>query len=296
MALSTHALNCAKPDVSCDHEGMRGKAWVGTSGWRYPPWRGVFYPPGLPQRRELEYLSSRLTSAEINGSFYSLQRPEFYRRWYAETPADFLFAVKGGRFITHLKRLREVETPLANFFASGVLELGPALGAVLWQLPERLTFDADVLDGFLGLLPRTTREAATLAGRHDDKVPEDRAVTTTERDRPVRHALEFRSPTFATQEAYDVLRRHDVATVYADTAGRWPKVDEDTASYRYVRLHGDQELYASGYTDRALDDWAARCSGWAASGQDVFVYFDNDMKGYAPHDAMRLIARLAAAS
>ena len=266
---------------------------VGISGWRYPGWRGDFYPRGLPQRRELEYAAARLTSVEINGSFYSLQRPESYRRWRSEVPADFEFAVKGGRFITHLKRLRDVETPLANFFASGVLELGPALGAVLWQLPERLTFDADVLDAFLGLLPRTTREAATLAGRHDDKVPEDRAVTTTERDRAVRHALEFRSPTFVEPEAGAVLRKHGVATVYADTAGRWPKVDDDTASYRYLRLHGDRELYASGYTDRALDAWAERCRRWTRAGQDVFCYFDNDMKGYAPHDAKRLIARLA---
>ena len=159
-----------------------------------------------------------------------------------------MFAVKGGRFITHLKRLRDVETPLANFFASGVLELGPALGPVLWQLPERLTFDADVLDGFLGLLPRTTREAATLAARHDDKVPEDRAVTTTERDGPVRHALEFRSPTFADEAAYELLRRHGVACVVADTAGRWPKVLEVTSDLVYVRLHGDRELYASGYS------------------------------------------------
>ncbi len=161
-----------------------------------------------------------------------------------------MFAVKGGRFVTHLKRLRDVETPLANFFASGVLELGPALGPVLWQLPERLTFDADVLDGFLDLLPRTTGEAAALAARHDEKVPEDRAVTTTERDRPLRHALEFRSPTFADEAAYALLRRHDVACVVADTAGRWPKVLEVTSDLVYVRLHGDRELYASGYSRR----------------------------------------------
>jgi len=272
---------------------VAGVVRVGISGWRYPAWRGDFYPKGLPQRRELEYAATQLTSIEINGSFYSLQRPSSYAAWRAETPDGFVFAVKGGRYVTHLKRLVDVDTALANFFASGVLALGPKLGPVLWQLPETLRFDAAGLDDFLGRLPHGTREMATLATHHDDKLAGDRALTTAEADLPVRHALEFRSPTFATQEAYDVLRRHDVATVYADTAGRWPKVDEDTASYRYVRLHGDQELYASGYTDRALDDWAARCSGWAASGQDVFVYFDNDMKGYAPHDAMRLIARLA---
>jgi uncharacterized protein YecE (DUF72 family) len=274
---------------------VAGRFYVGISGWRYRAWRGDFYPPGLAQRRELEYAASQLTSIEVNGSFYSLQRPSSYAAWRAEATgvrADFVFAVKGGRFVTHMKRLRDVDVALANFFASGVLALGPTLGPVLWQLPERLRFDAEVLDDFLGRLPRTTVEAAVLAGRHDDKVPDDRALTIAEADRPIRYALEFRSPTFAAAEAYAVLRRHGVATVYADTAGRWPKVDEDTASYRYVRLHGDRELYASGYSERALDEWADRCRRWSAAGQDVFVYFDNDIKGYAPHDARRLIGRL----
>jgi uncharacterized protein YecE (DUF72 family) len=273
-----------------------GTVRVGISGWRYPAWRGDFYPRGLPQRRELAHAASQLTSIEVNGSFYTLQRPSSYAAWRAEATAarpDFVFAVKGPRFVTHMKRLREVDVPLANFFASGVLALGPALGPVLWQLPENLRFDANVLDDFLGRLPRSTAEAARLAGRHDDKVPDERALTTAEDERPIRYALEFRSPTFADPEAYAVLRAHGVATVYADTAGRWPKVDEDTATYRYVRLHGDRELYASGYTDRSLDQWAARFRAWAAAGRDVFCFFDNDMKGYAPHDAMRLIDRLA---
>ncbi len=278
---------------------MVGVVRVGISGWRYPAWRGDFYPQGLPQRRELEYAASQLTSIEVNGSFYSLQRPSSYAAWRAQATtggAEFVFAVKGPRFVTHMKRMRDVDVPLANFFASGVLALGPLLGPILWQLPENLRFDAGVLDDFLGRLPQTTAEAAVLARRHDDKVPEDRALTRAEDDRPMRYALEFRSPTFATPEASGVLRAHGVATVYADTAGRWPKVDEDTASYRYVRLHGDRELYASGYTDRALDEWAARCRRWAEAGQDVFCYFDNDLKGYAPHDARRLIARLASSS
>jgi len=274
---------------------VAGRVLVGISGWRYPAWRGDFYPPGLPQRRELEYAASRLTSIEVNGSFYSLQRPSSYGAWRAEATRsrdDFVFAVKGGRFVTHMKRLRDVDTALANFFASGVLALGPTLGPVLWQLPENLRFDAPVLDDFLGRLPRSTGAAAALAAHHDDKVPDDRALTVAEDDRPIRYALEFRSPSFAVPEAYAVLRAHAVATVLADTAGRWPRVDEDTASFRYVRLHGDRELYASGYTDRALDEWAGRCRRWADAGQDVFCYFDNDMKGYAPHDAMALITRL----
>lgn len=265
---------------------------VGISGWRYAGWRGDFYPEGLAQRRELEYAASRLTSIEVNGSFYSLQRPSSYAAWRAATPDDFVFSVKGGRFITHLKRLVDVEVPLANFFASGVLALGPKLGPVLWQLPENLTFDADVLDRFFSLLPRTTGAAARLATRHDDKVKEGRILTTTEDDRPLRHALEFRSATFAVEPVYELMRRHDVGCVMADTAGRWPRVEQVTTDLMYARLHGDQELYASGYSEAALDEWATRCLAWKAMGCEVFVYFDNDIKGYAPHDAMRLIARL----
>jgi uncharacterized protein YecE (DUF72 family) len=272
---------------------MAGDVRIGISGWRYAGWRGDFYPAGLPQRLELEHAAQRLTSIEVNGSFYSLQRPSSYAAWRAATPDDFVFAVKGGRFITHLKRLREVETPLANFLASGVLALGPKLGPLLWQLPANLSFDAAVLDAFLALLPRTTGEAAALAERHDDKVAGDRAHTTTDADRPLRHALEFRSESFCSEEAFGLLRAHGVACVLADTAGRWPKADVDTAGFRYVRLHGDAELYTSGYSAEALDAWAARCRSWSEAGQDVFVYFDNDAKGFAPHDATGLIARLA---
>ncbi|MGZ4437046.1 MAG: DUF72 domain-containing protein [Nocardioidaceae bacterium] len=265
---------------------------VGISGWTYAGWRGDFYPTGLAHRRELAYAADRLGSIEVNGSFYSLQRPSSYAAWAEQTPDDFVFAVKGGRFITHLKRLVGVETALANFFASGLLALGPKLGPVLWQLPENLTFEAGKLDAFLALLPRTTSEAATLAARHDEKVPDDRALTRADAERPLRHALEFRSTTFATDAAYEILREHGVACVLADTAGRWPKVEQDTADFRYVRLHGDRELYASGYGARALDGWARRMLAWQRSGQDVFAYFDNDAKGHAPHDAEALIARL----
>lgn len=269
-----------------------GALRIGISGWRYAGWRGDFYPKGLPQRRELEYASAHLTSIEVNGSFYSLQRVSSYEAWRAAVPDDFVFSVKGGRFITHLKRLRDVEVALANFFASGVLALGDALGPVLWQLPANLAFDAEALDDFLGRLPRSTAEAAELAQGHDAKVPDDRALTATDADRPLRHALEFRSTTFAAPAAYELLRRHGVACVLADTAGRWPKVEEDTADFRYVRLHGDAELYTSGYSDEALDAWAEKCRAWSQAGQDVFVYFDNDAKGYAPHDARALLERV----
>ena len=264
---------------------------VGISGWRYPPWRGVFYPPGLPQRRELEYASRRVTSIEINGSFYSLQRPEGYQLWRRETPEDFLFAVKGGRFITHMKKLRGVETALANFLASGVLALGDKLGPMLWQLPPNLGYDASRMDDFLAMLPRTTTEAARIAALHDDKV-EGRAWLTADVDRPLRHAVEVRHATFETDDFLALLARHDVAVVTADTAGKWPLLLEPTTDLAYVRLHGAEELYVSGYDDAALDVWAQRVRDWQAQGCDVVVYFDNDAKVHAPFDARRLLDRL----
>jgi uncharacterized protein YecE (DUF72 family) len=266
---------------------------VGISGWTYPAWRGDFYPKGLRQRDELAYAAQRLTSIEINGSFYSLQRPTSYSHWHDQTPADFVFAVKGGRFITHLKKLAGVETALANFFASGVLALGAKTGPFLWQLPPTLGYDEARLAAFFELLPRTAGAAAELARDHDDKVPEDRALTTTDDpDRRLRHALEVRHPSFTRQQTAALLDRHDVALVLADTAGRWPKLDAVTSDHVYVRLHGDVELYASGYTEAALDRWAARCRSWADDDLDVFVYFDNDAKGFAPHDATALIERV----
>jgi len=239
---------------------------VGISGWTYKGWRGDFYPKGLPQREELAYAASRLTSIEINGSFYALQKPTSYQKWRDQTPDDFVFAVKGSRFITHMKRLMDAEEPLARFFGSGVYELGPKLGPVLWQLPENLEYDEDRLASFFQLLPRQTPDG-----------------------RPMRHALEFRSRTFAHPATYALLREHRVACVLADTAGRWPKVDEDTADFHYVRLHGDAELYTSGYGDPSLRSWASLIRSW---GKDTYVYFDNDAKGYAPHDAERLLELL----
>ncbi len=266
---------------------------IGISGWRYAGWRGSFYPPGLAQRRELAYAGERFSSIEINGSFYSLQRPSSYATWRAETPDDFLFAVKGGRFITHMKKLAGVETALANFFASGLLALGPKMGPLLWQLPPMLRFDAERLAAFFALLPRTTTTAASLAAQHDEKVPVDRALTTTEGERPLRHALEVRHDSFVTPQAVEILRKHDVALVVADTAGKWPLAEEFTSDFMYVRLHGSDELYVSGYTDEALDRWAERIRGWLGRGLDTYVYFDNDAKVHAPYDAMSLIQRLS---
>lgn len=266
-----------------------GEVRVGISGWRYAPWRGVFYPPGLPQRRELEYAASLLDTVEINGSFYSLQRPEHYARWAAQTPDDFLFTVKGGRYVTHMLKLREPAQALANFFASGVLALGPKLGPVLWQLPPQLGFHPDRLVAFFDLLPRTTTAAAALAAGHDERL-EGRALTVADADRPLRHTLEVRHASFATRAFTAMAAEHGIGVVVADTAGRWPLFLEVTSDVVHVRLHGDTELYVSGYDDAALALWAERIQGWRERA-DVYVYFDNDVKVHAPVDAQRL-ARL----
>ncbi|WP_456697110.1 DUF72 domain-containing protein [Aeromicrobium sp. P5_D10] len=270
---------------------MTGVIRIGISGWLYPPWRGEFYPRGLRHADELAYAADRMTSIEINGSFYSLQRPESYASWRDRTPEDFVFALKGGRFITHMKRLADVEKPLANFFASGPLALGRKLGPVLWQLPPTFGFDADRLRDFFDLLPRTTTAAVELATEHDDRV-EGRTWLETDRDRPIRHALEVRHDSFVTPRFLDLLREHDIAVVVADTAGKWPLLKETTSDLAYVRLHGDTELYASGYGDEALDRWADLVRKWSDQGTDVYVYFDNDMKVRAPFDAMALMARV----
>lgn len=263
---------------------------VGISGWTYEPWRGVFFPAGLAHRRELEYASRRMSSIEINGTFYSLQRPESYARWSAETPDDFVFSVKGPRYITHIRRLLEPRTPLANFFASGPLALGRKLGPILWQLPPSFRFEPRRLDAFLRLLPRSTEAAARLAREHDPWL-DGRAWTRAAGDMPLRHALEVRHESFRNPEFFEILRRREVALVTADAAGKWPFFVEQTAGFAYARLHGDEALYSSGYTPAALRAWAARLRSWARGGRDAFAYFDNDVKGRAPFDAMSL-ARL----
>jgi uncharacterized protein YecE (DUF72 family) len=259
---------------------------IGTSGWVYPPWRGVFYPKGLAQRRELEYISRQVNSVEINGSFYSLQRPSSYLTWSEQTPDDFVFTVKGGRFVTHMKRLKDIEVPLANFFASGVLALRHKLGPILWQLPGNFPFDADLLAAFFEQLPRTTTAAANLAKKHDERL-DGRDWTKPGRRGPLLHAIEVRNSSFNTKEFVDLAREHNIALVVADTAGKFPYFEEDTADFMYVRLHGDTEIYASGYTAAALAKWANKIEAWHRD-HDVYVYFDNDMKVKAPGDAIAL--------
>ena len=284
---------------------------IGISGWRYPPWRGVFYPEKLAQREELHYASRCFDSIELNGSFYSLQAPASYQQWYEATPEDFVFAVKGPRFITHMRRLREVEKPLANFFASGLLRLRGKLGPLLWQLPPTMRYDRGLLQDFLARLPRDTGQALDLARRRDRALMRGRSALAIDRRRSLRHAIEVRHESFRDPSFVALLRRHGVALVIADTAGRWPLIEDVTAGFMYLRLHGDAELYVSGYGDEALDLWAARVRAWSLGGQpadaqtvstrapparrsrDVYCYFDNDAKVRAPFDAQALAARLS---
>ena len=266
---------------------------IGISGWTYPRWRGTFYPRGVPQRQELRYAAERMNSVEINGSFYSLQRRSSFEAWAASVPEDFVFAVKGGRFITHMKKLSGIETPLANFLASGVLALDQKLGPILWQLPPNLGFNADRMDAFFAQLPRSAGSAAEIAAHHDQRVPDDRALTKAVHPRyRLRHAIEPRHESFRTPEFYRLLRRYEMALVISDNPGKWPIFSEITTDLMYLRLHGHDQLYVSGYSDHELDDWAAKIRSWTERGCDVYVYFDNDAKVHAPFDAMSLMERL----
>jgi len=285
-----------------------GDIRIGISGWRYSPWRGVFYPKDLPQKRELAFASGRFRSIEINGTFYSLQRPESFAAWVAETPDDFVFAVKGPRYITHMLRLREVEEPLANFFASGVLRLGPKLGPILWQFPPNFRFEPDRLETFFKLLPRDTTGMARAARRHGPRM-KGRSWLKVESRRPVRHAMEIRHESFVDPAFIRLLRRYRVALVCADTVA-WPRLMDLTSDFIYCRLHGSEELYASGYTPRDLGTWARRVAAWATGeeprdakrvidrpaprrrSRDVYVYFDNDRKVHAPFDADSLTQKV----
>lgn len=279
---------------------------IGISGWTYAPWRGAFYPGGLRQAEELRFASSAFSTIEINGTFYRLQSPASFAAWAETVPEDFVFSVKGSRYITHVRRLREPTQLLANFLASGVLALGRHLGPFLWQLPPNFQFDPPRLAEFLAALPQDTDQAASLARKHDSRLPA-RAVLKSPHPGALRHAMEIRHESFRTPEFIALLRSHGVALVCADTP-EWPRLGDATADFIYARLHGAASLYASGYDEAALHAWAARIKIWASGGtpddldqagphaarhrRDVFVYFDNDLKIRAPRDAARLRALL----
>ncbi|HKS15525.1 MAG TPA: DUF72 domain-containing protein [Pseudomonas sp.] len=282
---------------------------IGISGWRYGPWRKDFYPKGLPQTDELAFASRAVNSIEINGSFYSLQTPERYIAWRDDTPEDFVFSVKGPRFITHMRRLKDIEEPLANFFASGPLLLGDKLGPILWQFAANMPFDEERFARFFELLP-IDRQAARRCARHCAERLRDNGGTDIKGNAPLRHAVEVRHESFLCEAFVTLLRKHKIALVVADSAGKWPYVEDVTADFIYMRLHGDVELYSSGYTAAALRRWRKRIEAWSHGGQpddahlihdhapparssrDVYCYFDNDQKVHAPYDARRLLESL----
>lgn len=280
---------------------------VGISGWRYIPWRGSFYPKKLIQKRELYYASRTINSIEINGSFYGFQTPKSYTNWYNETPADFMFSVKGPRLITHINRLQDVETPVADFFASGLLELDEKLGPILWQFPPSFKFDKTQFRNFLKLLPRNTHEAEACAKNASSEIKYNSIKKIALR--PLRYCVEIRNESFRTPEFINLLREFNIALVCADTAGRWPQMEDITSDFVYMRLHGDAELYKSGYSPKALDYWYRRIKIWSEGkepddakrvekptdhnrkSRDVYCYFDNTEKLWAPYDARKILEK-----
>jgi uncharacterized protein YecE (DUF72 family) len=285
-----------------------GNVRIGISGWTYPPWRGTFYPQKLAQHKELTYASEIFRSIEINGTFYSLQKPESFEKWAGMTPENFVFSVKAPKFITHIRRLKEAEGPLANFLASGILKLGTKLGPILWQLPPSVKFDAEVIEAFFKLLPHDVQAAADVAKSHDKWMTERAWMKTTE-EGPLRHCMEVRHKSFAVPEFIELLRKYDVGLVCADTV-EWPRMMDVTSDFMYCRLHGSEKVYANGYDETGLDAWTKRVVAWAQGkeptdaervankagvkrgARDVFVYFDNDLKVKAPVDAQGLMKRV----
>jgi len=246
---------------------VAGQIRIGIGGWTYEPWRGVFYPEGLSQKRELEYASRRLTSIEINGTYYSTFKPASWAKWHEETPDGFVFAVKGSRYCTNRKDLSGAGEAVARFVGQGLTELGDRLGPINWQFMATKKFDAADIEAFLRLLPR---EVGGL---------------------PLRHALEVRHESFKDERFYDLARRHKVAIVFADD-DKFPVIEEPTADFTYARLMRTREDVETGYTPAEIGQWAQRARSWAARG-DAFVYFISGAKLRAPAAAQALIQTMA---
>ncbi|HMN37416.1 MAG TPA: DUF72 domain-containing protein [Hyphomicrobium sp.] len=243
-----------------------GEIRVGVGGWTFEPWRGVFYPEGLPHKRELEFASRALTSIEINGTYYSTFKPQSWRNWRDETPDDFMFAVKGSRYVTNRKVLAGARASIDKFLCQGLTELGDKLGPVNWQLMPAKKFDPADMAAFFELLPES----------HDGL--------------RLRHAIEVRHPSFATPEFYALARAHGVAVVYA-SGSRYPSIDQSSGGFTYARHMGSDENIGQGYSDAALKVLARQARGWARKG-DVFLYFISGAKVRNPTAASALIARL----
>ena len=267
--------------------GSTGQIRVGIGGWTYAPWRGVFYPPDLVQRRELEFASARISSIEINGTFYSAQKPEVFVRWREETPADFVFSLKAPRYATHRRLLASAGSTIERFLNGGVLQLQDKLGPINWQLPPETSFDPVDFEAFLKLLPPRLES------------------------RELRHAVEVRHASFHCAHCVEMARHHGVALVLAGDS-KHPWFSDLTAPFVYVRLMGTRSGEPLGYSPLDMDRWADRARRWAQGGapvdlppplteparaasRDVFVYFINGFKVANPAAAQALMQRLPAA-
>ena len=246
---------------------MAGRILIGVGGWTYEPWRGGFFPDGLPQKRELEYMAGKLTSIEVNGTYYGLQKPATFARWREETPEGFVFALKGSRYTTNRSRLAEAGDSVARFVASGIAELGDKLGPINWQLAPTKKFDRDDVAAFLDLLPETLG------------------------DRPLRHALEVRHPSFADDAFLDLARARGVAVVLAGDSA-YPRIEGGAEGFVYARIMGTKPAHAAGYAEDELDGWAAQARAWAEAGRDVYLYVISGHKTANPAAALELIARV----
>jgi uncharacterized protein YecE (DUF72 family) len=262
-----------------------GIARTGTAGWVYEPWRGTFFPEGLVQKKELAYASSRLGTIEINATFRANQKPESFAKWAGDARTGFVFSIKGPQLVTHIKRLKNCEQELANFFASGPLALGARLGPFVWQLPPNVSYNRDVLSAFLALLPRTTGEYVAIAGRADERL-KSKPFLTADGVGPIRHAIEMRNASFDVPEVNALLAEHNVARVIADTAENPAR--ELTADFAYCRLQGPARGDAEGYKSADIADWAGTLKAWTKAGKDVFAYFVHEDKLHAPANAIAL--------
>jgi uncharacterized protein YecE (DUF72 family) len=240
---------------------------VGTGGWSFEPWRGVFYPPGLPHAKEFDFATRALTAIEVNATFYKRQSPATFAKWRDGAPDGFVFALKGSRFCTNRRNLAEAGEGVANFLDQGLVELGDKLGPINWQLADTKRFDRQEIGAFLALLP-----------------PEHRGVR-------LRHAIEARHESFDDPAFFDLARKAGVAVVYAH-ADKYPTFAEQTAPFTYARLQTCREEVETGYSAAELDRWAAQARTWAEGGRDVFVFFIAGAKVRAPAAAMAVIERV----
>ncbi|MEX1154591.1 DUF72 domain-containing protein [Parvibaculum sp.] len=260
-----------------------GKIRVGIGGWVFEPWRGTFYPRGITQKSELEYASSKLSTIEINGTYYGSQKPESFRKWHDETPDDFVFALKGPRFASNRRVLAEAGPSIEKFFESGVAELKGKLGPINWQFAPTKKFDAEDFEAFLGLLPKKYSGL------------------------DIRHAVEVRNESFRTKDFIELLRKHGIAVVAAVDSD-YPQIGDVTAPFVYARIMGTDEKEKLGYSKKAVDSWAARAKDWAAGKvpkgidavapgkpvpvSDVFLYVIAGAKVRNPHAAMAIADRV----